>query len=68
MDGRPPVSGASGQLGRLTAGLLVAAGADPILVTRTPEAVADLGCETPFGVTTSRTRCATPTPVPIACC
>jgi NAD(P)H dehydrogenase (quinone) len=49
MDGRPLVSGASGQLGRLTAGLLLAAGAEPILVTRTPEAVADLGCETRFG-------------------
>jgi NAD(P)H dehydrogenase (quinone) len=49
MDGRPLVSGASGQLGRLTAELLLAAGAQPILVTRTPEAVADLGCETRFG-------------------
>jgi NAD(P)H dehydrogenase (quinone) len=49
MDGRPLVSGASGQLGRLTAKLLRAAGAEPILVTRTPEAVADLGCETRFG-------------------
>ncbi len=49
MDGRPLVSGASGQLGRLTAELLVAAGAQPILVTRTPEAVAGLGCETRFG-------------------
>ena len=49
MDGRPLVSGASGQLGRLTAELLLAAGAEPILVTRTPEAVADLGCETRFG-------------------
>lgn len=49
MDRRPLVSGASGQLGRLTAELLVAAGAEPILVTRTPEAVADLGCETRFG-------------------
>lgn len=49
MDGRPLVSGASGQLGRLTAELLVAAGAEPILVTRTPEAVADLGAETRFG-------------------
>ena len=49
MDGRPLVSGASGQLGRLTAKLLLAAGAEPILVTRTPEAVADLGCETRLG-------------------
>jgi len=49
MNGRPLVSGASGQLGRLTAELLLAAGAEPILVTRTPEAVADLGCETRFG-------------------
>lgn len=49
MDGRPLVSGASGQLGRLTAELLLAAGAQPILVTRTPEAVADLGCDTRFG-------------------
>jgi NAD(P)H dehydrogenase (quinone) len=49
MDGPPLVSGASGQLGRLTAELLLAAGAKPILVTRTPEAVADLGCETRFG-------------------
>jgi len=49
MDGRPLVSGASGQLGRLTAKLLLAAGGEPILVTRTPEAVADLGCETRFG-------------------
>ncbi|HET6869501.1 MAG TPA: NAD(P)H-binding protein [Solirubrobacteraceae bacterium] len=49
MDGRPLVSGASGQLGRLTAELLVAAGAEPILVTRTPEAVAGLGGETRFG-------------------
>jgi NAD(P)H dehydrogenase (quinone) len=49
MDGRPLVSGASGQLGRLTAELLLAAGAEPILVTRTPEAVADLACETRFG-------------------
>jgi NAD(P)H dehydrogenase (quinone) len=49
MDGRPLISGASGQLGRLTAELLLAAGAKPILVTRTPEAVADLGCETRFG-------------------
>ena len=49
MDGRPLVSGASGQLGRLTAELLLAAGAEPILVTRTPEAVADLGCDTRVG-------------------
>jgi NAD(P)H dehydrogenase (quinone) len=49
MDGRPLVSGASGHLGRLTAELLLATGAEPILVTRTPEAVADLGCETRFG-------------------
>jgi NAD(P)H dehydrogenase (quinone) len=49
MDGRPLVSGASGQLGRLIAELLLAAGAKPILVTRTPAAVADLGCETRFG-------------------
>ena len=49
MDGRPLVSGASGQLGRLTAELLLGAGAEPILVTRTPEAVAGLGCETRFG-------------------
>jgi NAD(P)H dehydrogenase (quinone) len=49
MNGRPLVSGASGQLGRLTAELLLAAGAEPILVTRTPEVVADLGCETRFG-------------------
>lgn len=49
MDGRPLVSGASGQLGRATAELLLAAGAEPILVTRTPEAVADLGCETRYG-------------------
>jgi NAD(P)H dehydrogenase (quinone) len=49
MHGRPLVSGASGQLGRLTAELLRAAGAEPILVTRTPEAVAELGCETRFG-------------------
>ena len=49
MDERPLVSGASGHLGRLTAELLLAAGADPILVTRTPEAVADLGGETRFG-------------------
>jgi NAD(P)H dehydrogenase (quinone) len=49
MNGRPLVSGASGQLGRLTAELLLAAGAQPILVTRTPEAVAELGCETRFG-------------------
>ncbi len=49
MDERPLVSGASGQLGRLTAELLLAAGAEPILVTRTPEAVADLACETRFG-------------------
>lgn len=49
MDGRPLVSGASGQLGRLTAERLLAAGAEPILVTRTPEAVADLGCDTRFG-------------------
>jgi NAD(P)H dehydrogenase (quinone) len=48
MDGRPLVSGASGQLGRLTAELLLAAGAEPILVTRTPEGVADLGCETRY--------------------
>lgn len=46
MDGRPLVSGASGQLGRLSAERLLAAGAEPILVTRTPEAVADLGCDT----------------------
>jgi len=49
MGGRPLVSGASGQLGRATAELLLAAGANPILVTRTPEAVADLGGETRFG-------------------
>jgi len=49
MDGRPLVSGASGQLGRLTAELLLGAGAEPILVTRTPEAVADLGCDTRVG-------------------
>ena len=49
MDGRPLVSGASGQLGRLTAELLLGAGAKPILVTRTPEAVADLGCDTRVG-------------------
>ena len=49
MDGRLLVSGVSGQLGRLTAERLLAAGAQPILVTRTPEAVADLGCETRFG-------------------
>jgi NAD(P)H dehydrogenase (quinone) len=49
MDGRPLVSGASGQLGRLTAELLLGAGAEPILVTRTPEAVADLGCEARVG-------------------
>ncbi len=49
MDGPAIVSGASGQLGRLTAELLLAAGAEPILVTRSPEAVADLGCETRFG-------------------
>lgn len=49
MEGRPLVSGASGQLGRLTARLLLAAGAEPILVTRTPAAVAELGCETRFG-------------------
>jgi NAD(P)H dehydrogenase (quinone) len=49
MDGRPLVSGASGQLGRLTAQRLLALGAEPILVTRTPEAVAELGCETRFG-------------------
>ena len=49
MDGRPLVSGASGQLGRLTAELLLGAGAEPILVTRTPESVADLGCDTRVG-------------------
>jgi NAD(P)H dehydrogenase (quinone) len=49
MDRRPLVSGASGHLGRLTAERLLAAGAEPILVTRTPEAVADLGAETRFG-------------------
>ena len=49
MDGRPLISGASGQLGRLTAELLLAAGAEPVLVTRTPEAVADLDCKTRFG-------------------
>jgi NAD(P)H dehydrogenase (quinone) len=44
------VSGASGKLGRRTAELLLQAGAtDLILVTRTPDAVADLGCETRFG-------------------
>jgi NAD(P)H dehydrogenase (quinone) len=49
MNGRPLVSGASGLLGRLTAELLLGAGAEPILVTRTPDAVAGLGCETRFG-------------------
>lgn len=44
------VSGASGKLGRRTAELLLERGAsDLILVTRTPDAVADLGCETRFG-------------------
>lgn len=36
MEGRPLVSGASGQLGRLTARLLLAEGAEPIIVSRSP--------------------------------
>jgi NAD(P)H dehydrogenase (quinone) len=51
IEGEPrvAVSGASGNLGRRTAELLLEAGAEPILVTRTPDAVAGLGADVRFG-------------------